>query len=299
MTNPLDFDHYVRFAKPQCVDRHFHELEGLLTGLASDRTIGPDELRALELWLEAVGPARSRAPYTEVADVVSSVIADGIVDEVEIDELLWVVGKYTAPNRYYDAVTADLQRLHGMMVGVLADNVVTEAEARALQDWVDEHDELRGAWPYDELSALLTHVLADGVLTDDEATLLREYMADFVLSGEHRVVSYSGVDLKTLSLSGICAADPVLEFSDRTYCFTGRSARAKRSEIHGVIGSRGARAVTNMSSLVDYLVVGADGNPCWAFSCYGRKIEAAMDLRRAGRSSVVLVHETDFWDAVR
>lgn len=298
MTTNLDFEQYVRFSRPQCLDRHFHELEGLLLGLLSDRMVGPAEVRALEAWLQAVGPARANAPFSEVADVVESVIADGIVDEVEVDDLLWVLGRYTAPNRYYDAVTADLQRLQGMMVGILADNVVTESEARALQDWIEEHGELRGAWPYDELSALLTHVLADGVLSTEEGALLRDYMADFVSSDDHRVVTYSGVDLKSLTLSGICAADPCLEFAERTYCFTGKSARAKRSDIHRIVEERGGRSASNMSSVVDYLIVGADGNPCWAFSCYGRKIEAAMDLRRLGKSTVVLVHETDFWDAI-
>ena len=49
---------------------------------------------------------------------------------------------------------------------------------------------------------------------------------------------------------------------------------------------------------MDYLIVGADGNPCWAFACYGRKIEKAMELRKAG-ARIALVHESDFHDAVQ
>lgn len=35
-------------------------------------------------------------------------------------------------------------------------------------------------------------------------------------------------------------------------------------------------------------------NPCWAYACYGRKVEQAIGLRKAG-SQLLLVHEADFW----
>ena len=48
---------------------------------------------------------------------------------------------------------------------------------------------------------------------------------------------------------------------------------------------------------VDYLVIGADGNPCWAFACYGRKVEKAVELRKSG-VRIMIIHESDFHDAV-
>ena len=47
----------------------------------------------------------------------------------------------------------------------------------------------------------------------------------------------------------------------------------------------------------DFLIVGDEGNPCWAFSCYGRKVEKAIELRKSG-SKIQIVHENDFWDCV-
>ncbi len=52
-----------------------------------------------------------------------------------------------------------------------------------------------------------------------------------------------------------------------------------------------------MTAKLNYLVIGAEGNPCWAFACYGRKVEKAVELRKKG-IRVVLVHENDFHDAV-
>lgn len=37
------------------------------------------------------------------------------------------------------------------------------------------------------------------------------------------------------------------------------------------------------------------GNPCWAYACYGRKIEKAMELRKKG-AQILIVHEADFLD---
>lgn len=48
---------------------------------------------------------------------------------------------------------------------------------------------------------------------------------------------------------------------------------------------------------IHYLVVGANGNPCWAYACYGRKIEQAVRYRKDGHQ-LLIVHEHDFWDSV-
>ena len=64
-----------------------------------------------------------------------------------------------------------------------------------------------------------------------------------------------------------------------------------------MIEELGGKVKTAVSKKTDYLIVGNAGNPCWAFSCYGRKIEAAMLLRREG-AKVQIVNETDFWDAI-
>ena len=59
----------------------------------------------------------------------------------------------------------------------------------------------------------------------------------------------------------------------------------------------GGIARSTVSAKTDYLIVGNAGNPCWAYACYGRKIEEAMQLRKDG-AKVIIVNETDFWDAV-
>ena len=63
------------------------------------------------------------------------------------------------------------------------------------------------------------------------------------------------------------------------------------------IERNGGRFHKSVVRELDYLVIGADGNPCWAFACYGRKVEAAIEYRKQG-CKIVMVHEDDFWEAV-
>ena len=54
---------------------------------------------------------------------------------------------------------------------------------------------------------------------------------------------------------------------------------------------------SGVSGKTDYLIIGNNGNPCWAYSCYGRKVEQAITQRKKGKK-VIIMHESDFWDAV-
>jgi hypothetical protein len=47
----------------------------------------------------------------------------------------------------------------------------------------------------------------------------------------------------------------------------------------------------------DYLIVGDNGNLAWAFSCYGRKVERAVELRKKGHR-IAIIHEFDFCDVI-
>ncbi len=291
-------DAHLRYTRKQQMDRYVHELEGVLKGITVDGQVSAGEIGALRGWLDALGLWMARPPFAEIARVVQRVIGDGVVDAEELADLNWMLERWTTPNVYFDAVTADIQRLHGMIAGILADGVVTDAEIAALADWLDDREHLRTTWPYDEISAVLTHVRRDRVITDDERELVKVFLADLVPNDEHRVVGIESVDLSTLTVRGICAVNPDIDFAGQKVCFTGASAKAQRRDIFKIIEERGGVPVNHVSRDLAYLVVGAEGNACWAFSCYGRKIEDAMHLRRHHGAKLLIIHEADFWDAV-
>ena len=56
---------------------------------------------------------------------------------------------------------------------IVADDDVSEVEARAFQSWIDEHPDMLGVWPVTELTGILRNAFADGRLSDAEREELR------------------------------------------------------------------------------------------------------------------------------
>lgn len=286
---------YFKYTGPARLDKAIHILAGMLEGITADGEVSPDELRVLSGWLYQHQEFIRRHPFSEIIPVLWKALEDRHLTKEEQDDLIWLCQRLSAEQGYYDAVTQDMQQLHGIMAGVSFDGQITEAELRSVRGWMDEHEHLRTLWPYDELDALIVSVLADGKIDPAEHKELLAFFSDFATSTGHQSISLKANDLTTVR--GICAVDPQLEFHERLFCFTGKSDRASRTEIAELVISKGGSFKDKVVLDTDYLVVGADGNPCWAYSCYGRKIEQAVTHPKNGHR-MLLVHEYDFWDCV-
>ena len=136
-------------------------------------------------------------------------------------------------------------------------------------------------------------------ITEDELNSLLAFcsnVVDFKDSLNLREPDFEALR-KKYSVGGICAYCPEITFNGKIFCFTGESYRATRAELAAEVERLGGTFKNTVSKKTDYLIVGNAGNPCWAYSCYGRKIEDAMAVRRNG-GKVQIINETDFWDAV-
>lgn len=91
--------------------------------------------------------------------------------------------------------------------------------------------------------------------------------------------------------------NPNVVILNNTFCFTGTSSRTKRSEIKEIIESLGGTFSNSVTKKTRYLVIGDEGNPCWAFACYGRKVEKAVANRKEGLP-IQIIHENYFWKYV-
>ncbi|MEW6253275.1 MAG: BRCT domain-containing protein [Planctomycetota bacterium] len=282
---------------PKRLARDMHTCEGLLRGIAPDGLVSESECDALVNWLDAHHEFARRKPFCELIDKLWTAVRSGFMSSDVQQDLLWVCQRFSTSNAAYDAVASSMQRLQGYLAGVISDATITEEELQGLREWADEHAELRGLWPYDEVDSLITAVMADGKIDAAEHEKLLSYFADFSeLASDQGMPAGSG-GLANFTARGVCAVDPAIDFEQRLFCFTGESARATREEMAFHVESRGGHVRAAVSKQLDYLVIGAAGSPCWAFACYGRKVEQAVALRRAGER-LLIVHENDFWDAV-
>ncbi|THD03908.1 BRCT domain-containing protein [Rhodanobacter lindaniclasticus] len=286
---------YFKLTGRSRIDKSINSLLGIIEGIAIDSEINASEVDFLHLWLEDKLELRDRHPFNELIPVIEQALADRVLTEDEKNDIVWLCERLTS-NEFYDQVTTDLQRLHAIVGGIVADTSISEQELRGLSDWIGDHEHLRGCWPYDEIGSLVTTVLVDKVIDEQEHEMLFRYFSEFVALLDSKTITNAPIS-NGESVVGLCAVCPEIEFQERTFAFTGASARYTRRKLAETVSDLGGHVASGPGKKVDYLVIGADGNPCWAFACYGRKVEKAVELRKSG-VRIMIIHESYFHDAV-
>lgn len=294
-----EIEDYRQYTKPAELHKAVNTLRGLVAGINSDMKVGSEEVTELVHWCELHAHLRDRHPFSEILPVVERATEDGVVTEDEAKDILWLCNNFEDSNSYYDMVTSSIQFLSGMLHGLLADGELSDKEISTLKEWISDNDFLAGTYPFDEINSLLYVVLEDKKITSQEREALMALFGDVIdFTSSYNLSEKEFSRLReTYSIGGICAVCPEIVFQNKTFCFTGEFYRGKRAEIADVVVQLGGKVRTSVSAKTDYLIVGNAGNPCWAYACYGRKIEQAVSLRKEG-ASIVIVNETDFWDAV-
>ncbi len=293
---------YKHFTKRSRFEKAVQTLNGLLRGITIDGKLNAAEVAETLNWCQEFSDLLGKSPFDELKSKLDAVLVDGVIDPEEQEDLLWVCQNLAQDGDYFDEATQEIQQLHGIMHGVLADGSISEEETLGLQKWVEDHTHLKGSYPFDELDSILTAILKDGRIDDDERELLRSFLEDFVEYSTPKKFQEARKSLgkeqtKRFTVQGVCAACPEITFNGKVFTLTGASTKATRGQIVQRIEGLGGKFSPSVTHATEFLVIGAGGNPCWAFSCYGRKVERAVDLRKQGKP-IVIVHESDFWDAV-
>lgn len=168
-----------------------------------------------------------------------------------------------------------------------------------IKTWVESHDFLTGYYPYDEVSSLLISILSDKIITDDERNILKVYFSEFIYSNSSVEIDFNEIKIlkNNYTIDGICSVCPDIDFRDKTFCFTGASTKATRKFFENLIPSLGGNFSKSVTKKTDYLIIGCNGNTFLSYSCYGRKVEQAINLRKSG-SKIIIIHENYFWGEV-
>jgi NAD-dependent DNA ligase len=275
------------------MDKAINSLLGILEGITIDSLLNEQETGYLATWLIEHQEYANKHPFNELLPVIARSIQDNILSTDEHEEIVWLCEKFKS-SEYYSENVADLQRLQAILVGIAADGTITKDELDGLSDWLADHDHLRKCYPYDEIDSLIVHALADQKIDKREHEDLLMFFSEF---SETKPKTIEMPNSYSPMVTGICAVAPTIEFLNSTFCFTGESTRFLRRELSDHVVARGGTVAKGVSRKINYLVVGAAGNPCWKYACYGLKIERAIDLRKEGHQ-IVIVHEIDFHDAM-
>ncbi|RQO40524.1 hypothetical protein DBR39_06155 [Chryseobacterium sp. KBW03] len=278
-------------------DKAINSLKGLLLGIISDDIIDAKEMDELRLWAREHYDLINRNPFREFMLLIENTASNEIPAKEAVEDLYWLCQKYEHDSMYYNGITSDLQLLQGIFHGVLADGIVNDEEIFKLHEWLSDNEHLSSHYPYDEIRSLVLSIVADKKIDDEERAVLTAFIKQFVELKNTNVAEKVERDTEGVSISGICAVDPEIIFENKTFCITGILSRGTRNELQEAITNKGGIAVNTISKKTDYLIIGDTNNACWSYSCYGRKVEKALDLRKSGHT-VILVHEFDVFDAI-
>ncbi|MHB1460781.1 MAG: BRCT domain-containing protein [Armatimonadota bacterium] len=289
----FDESGYLHFCTPDRFRTTLLTLLGTIEGICIDNIVDDDECQFLRQWLIENNDICQKAPMNEIIPSIELALLNGYIDKQSVLDIRWLC-KQLVSDEFKAIITNDIKILQGIVVGISADSIISPFELENLQDWIQDHDYLKGHWPYDEVDSLITKVLQDHVVDAEEQEELLSFFTQF---GDVKFDTDIGlIKQRTETISGICCCDPQIEFTNRRFCITGHSTQHSRGELEKMITTRGGSISNTISKKLNYLVVGAERNLCWQYNCYGRKIEAAMQLRKAGHP-IIIVHETDLLDA--
>jgi len=182
----------------------------------------------------------------------------------------------------------DVSEMLGLVKGVLADGVVTEAEAALLRDWAAQHPEAAGQWPVSVLKGRLDRIFADGRVDEREREDLAQLL-DSIVGGRAGIVA--GADAATEL--PVDRPPPTIAWPGSVFVFTGKFAFGPRAECERLVRELGGVCERGVTRRTDYLVIGTFGSRDWVQTSYGRKIEKAVRYRDKG-VPIAIVAE-DHW----
>ncbi|WP_426328615.1 BRCT domain-containing protein [Pedobacter sp. R-06] len=278
-------------------DKAISSLKGILLGINLDGEVNEKEISELQKWANAHDALIGRNPFNEFMNVIAEASSQQIPTKETIEDLYWLCQKYENDSFYYNPITSDLQTLQGLCHGILADGVINDQEIIDLNKWLEENEHLNTYYPYDEIRSLILSVLSDNKIDDEERLVLKAYFKEFVNLQDEGVNEQIRKETEHINISGLCTSEPNVSFEGKTFCITGILQRISREGLKKKILDLGGIPTDNITLKTDYLIVGDNGNPAWAFSCYGRKVEKAINMRKDGHT-IMLIHEFDFADII-
>ncbi len=181
----------------------------------------------------------------------------------------------------------NVDELLGICKGLIADGVVVELEAIALDEWCRANPAIASEWPATVLADRLRAVFADGMVTDEERSELRDLL-ERIVGGPPEAALAKNLAIRL----PIDDPPPHVLIPKSAFCFTGKFLYGTRARCMEAVAVRGGIPVKTVWR-ADYLVVGTVATQAWIHGAYGRKIEEAVDRRANG--DVIRIIPEEHW----
>lgn len=158
----------------------FHNLNGLVNGIAMDGRITISEYEALKAWCQTHQGLHSQEPFTTFFDDISAKVKTGTIGSEEIIELKEILEKHAPNFEEKDKTKADLHFLQGVCYGIMADGDINKYEIELLKKWLVENEHLSANYPFNEIYEVVEKVIEHGEINNEDYNYLVKYFKDFL-----------------------------------------------------------------------------------------------------------------------
>lgn len=285
------------------ISKAIHTAEGVLKGIAADSKITKSETDYLSEWLSNYTKFKDIMPFSEVFDYLSYIQKSKEIDLHLHEEFIDFCSSFHSESGEIDLYSKDMRVLHGILQGISADSKILKSELNYLQKWLISRSDYYDKWPVKDLNELLSSILEDNRVTKQEERSFLEFAKGF---SQHFVSGFESDSSILPDKPFLTSESPTVNSIENivdnacpiiihgnSFCFTGQMKAGKRKDIESKLKAAGGINKSSISKELNYLVIGANSNPAWMYSTYGRKIEKVMEYNSSG-SNIFILHENRF-----
>ena len=106
------------------IEKIINTLTGILQGITVDKEINFSEIEELSHWCNFYRKYENKHPFSELFPTIDNAIKNGFLSKEETDDIYWLADKLITNNEFRDQTSASMQILHGILHGILADNIL-------------------------------------------------------------------------------------------------------------------------------------------------------------------------------
>lgn len=184
-----------------------------------------------------------------------------------------------------DIQDRQIDTLIGLSKGMIADQMVNQAEAEFLRNWLVQNRQASDNPIILNLLEKVDAMLEDGMLDQEESAELLSVLHK--ITGDGSEVGEIG---KT-SMLPVNEPMPSVKFQDSKFLFTGTCAFGTRKQCHEVTEALGGACAKAVTMSLDFVVLGTYVTDSWAHENFGRKIEKAIEYRANGAPIAIITEE--------
>ena len=171
----------------------------------------------------------------------------------------------------YSDKTKEMQKLQTIVLNIIDDGDISDEEINELKIWLENHNELKGYYPFDKIFEVVEDVMLDGIMDHEEKRILLNLMDGFI-------------NPQTTKTD--------IDFSGKSVCLSGEFNFGSKKQVEELLCAKGASIAKSVTGKLNVLILGEAGSAAWKYGNYGSKYEKACQLNEKGKN-IVIVKESD------